>query len=388
MPKLCPKEFRDDVVRVARSREPGTLLKQIVADFGISESCLTGWLEVADIEDGIKPGTTGEEMVENRELGKRVRLLRACRRGDRGGSDVPGARACAPTLLSLAGRPRVQCGVRRGAHRANALFDAHREDPEFGYRIAGLRSSRRRGGEGANALHGGFVRTTAGGVRSARNVARVAVPDLLYTMTTSRGISPRQDRTGGGSLTLQNILKIGFQQSSQHRLAEETRLPQHRRRRAESRRCGAHAANDAGDPSDGIGVGDETGGRVHGDRPRVGGPRGDGKTDARCPDHRRSSADAAVSQRLAVDARIAFAPTRHGFRCKEPDKLPRPRFSSIRHRGNPAADVSRSARRLHPVTHARSPRWGLFFPSQDGPSGPTTFPAAVRTSPLSLSCTY
>lgn len=75
MPKPYPREFRDDVVRVARSREPGTLLKQIAADFGISESCLTGWLKVADIEDGIKPGTTGEDVVENRELRKRIRLL-------------------------------------------------------------------------------------------------------------------------------------------------------------------------------------------------------------------------------------------------------------------------------------------------------------------------
>lgn len=75
MPKPYPREFRDDVVRVARSREPGTLLKQIAADFGISESCLTGWLKVADIEDGMKPGTTGEDVVENRELRKRIRLL-------------------------------------------------------------------------------------------------------------------------------------------------------------------------------------------------------------------------------------------------------------------------------------------------------------------------
>ena len=40
MPKPYPKEFREDVIRVARSREPGVLLKQIAKDFGISESCL------------------------------------------------------------------------------------------------------------------------------------------------------------------------------------------------------------------------------------------------------------------------------------------------------------------------------------------------------------
>ncbi len=75
VPKPYPKEFRDDVVRVARSRESGTLLKQIAADFGISESCLNGWLKAADVEDGHKPGVTAAGHSENRELKKRVRLL-------------------------------------------------------------------------------------------------------------------------------------------------------------------------------------------------------------------------------------------------------------------------------------------------------------------------
>ena len=75
MPKPYPKEFRDDVVRVARNREPGRHLRQIAADFGISESCLTNWLRQTDVEEGIKPGTTNEESKENRELRKRIRLL-------------------------------------------------------------------------------------------------------------------------------------------------------------------------------------------------------------------------------------------------------------------------------------------------------------------------
>ena len=75
MPKPYPKEFRDDVVRVARNREPGVHLKQIAADFGISESCLTNWLKSADVEDGIKPGTTTAENAELREAKKRIRLL-------------------------------------------------------------------------------------------------------------------------------------------------------------------------------------------------------------------------------------------------------------------------------------------------------------------------
>ncbi|MBM7509624.1 transposase-like protein [Nocardioides salarius] len=75
MPKPYPQEFRDDVVRVARNREPGVHLKQIAADFGISESCLTGWMKKADIEDGATSGPTSEQAAENRELRKRLRLL-------------------------------------------------------------------------------------------------------------------------------------------------------------------------------------------------------------------------------------------------------------------------------------------------------------------------
>lgn len=75
MPKPYPKEFRDDVIRVARNREPGVHLKQIAADFGISESCLTNWMRTAEVEDGVKPGTTAEQSATERELRKRVRLL-------------------------------------------------------------------------------------------------------------------------------------------------------------------------------------------------------------------------------------------------------------------------------------------------------------------------
>jgi transposase len=75
VPKPYPKEFRDDVVRVARNREPGVHLKQIAADFGISESCLTNWMKTADVEDDVKPGTTAADNAENRELKKRIRLL-------------------------------------------------------------------------------------------------------------------------------------------------------------------------------------------------------------------------------------------------------------------------------------------------------------------------
>ena len=75
MPEPYPREFREDVIRVARNREPGVRIRDVAADFGISESCLNGWLRAADVEDGVKAGVTAAEHAENRELRKRLRLL-------------------------------------------------------------------------------------------------------------------------------------------------------------------------------------------------------------------------------------------------------------------------------------------------------------------------
>jgi len=75
MPRPYPREFREDVVRVARNREPGVRIKDIAADFGISESCLQNWLTQADRHEGVRPGPTSDDQAENRELRRRVRLL-------------------------------------------------------------------------------------------------------------------------------------------------------------------------------------------------------------------------------------------------------------------------------------------------------------------------
>ena len=75
MPKPYPQEFRDDVVRVARNREQGVHLKEIAADFGMSESCLRGWMKKADVEDGNKPGLA--DAVTKRRTIQRVRLAAA-----------------------------------------------------------------------------------------------------------------------------------------------------------------------------------------------------------------------------------------------------------------------------------------------------------------------
>ena len=75
MPKPYPEEFREDVVRVARNREPGVTLEQIAADFGVHPMTLSKWLRKAEVEDGVRPGVTASESAELRELRRRNRLL-------------------------------------------------------------------------------------------------------------------------------------------------------------------------------------------------------------------------------------------------------------------------------------------------------------------------
>jgi transposase len=79
VPKPFPREFREDVVRVARHREAGVTLEQIAADFGIHPMTLSKWLRVADVEDGSRSGTGSGagagQLAELREAKKRIRTL-------------------------------------------------------------------------------------------------------------------------------------------------------------------------------------------------------------------------------------------------------------------------------------------------------------------------
>ncbi len=75
MPKPYPREFRDDVVRVARDREPGVAVEQIAKDFGVHPMTLFKWLRQAGIEDGAKPGVSRSESAELRELRRRNKVL-------------------------------------------------------------------------------------------------------------------------------------------------------------------------------------------------------------------------------------------------------------------------------------------------------------------------
>ncbi len=81
MPKPFPKEFRRDVIAVARQGDQS--IAQVARSFGISESCLARWLKIADREDGLPgpaspsdaAGPGGDLEAENRELRKRTKQL-------------------------------------------------------------------------------------------------------------------------------------------------------------------------------------------------------------------------------------------------------------------------------------------------------------------------
>ena len=73
MAKRYPKEFRNDVVKVARLHQAP--MTQIAKDFGISDATLYEWMKKADIEDGARPGVTVAQSEENRELRRRNRVL-------------------------------------------------------------------------------------------------------------------------------------------------------------------------------------------------------------------------------------------------------------------------------------------------------------------------
>ncbi|WP_299305880.1 transposase [uncultured Brachybacterium sp.] len=61
MPAPYPQEFRDDVVRVARSRDDGITIAQIAKGFGVHEMKLHKWIRQADIDDGNGFGRTGRD---------------------------------------------------------------------------------------------------------------------------------------------------------------------------------------------------------------------------------------------------------------------------------------------------------------------------------------
>jgi transposase len=66
MPTPYPKEFRRDVVAVARRGEQSRA--QVARSFGISESCLARWLSIADREDGHVDSSTPANRADEQQL--------------------------------------------------------------------------------------------------------------------------------------------------------------------------------------------------------------------------------------------------------------------------------------------------------------------------------
>lgn len=78
MPTGYPKEFRRDVIAVAR--QGGQSIAQVARSFGVSESCLARWLRLADRDEGraAAPSTSvagGDLVAENAELRKHAKRL-------------------------------------------------------------------------------------------------------------------------------------------------------------------------------------------------------------------------------------------------------------------------------------------------------------------------
>ena len=77
MPTPYPKEFRRDVIAVARQGDQS--VAKVAKSFGVSESCLNRWLRIADREDGridrSGPAPGGDLESENRELRRRTKQL-------------------------------------------------------------------------------------------------------------------------------------------------------------------------------------------------------------------------------------------------------------------------------------------------------------------------
>jgi transposase len=82
VPKPFPPEFRRDVIAVARQGDQS--IAQVAKSFGVSESCLSRWLRIADREDGLTGRSSppadssrggGDLAAENRELRRRAKQL-------------------------------------------------------------------------------------------------------------------------------------------------------------------------------------------------------------------------------------------------------------------------------------------------------------------------
>ena len=216
---------------------------QIAEDFGVRPSCLKWLARRRRRDEGIRPGdrsarsrpscarpTSASGCWSRRTRccagRRRICRRRTCRENDvparpragrrrhagAGRGDVPGAQDRPPALLPVARRAGHRRRTDR-AYRANALFDAHRDDPEFGYRFLVDEAARRRRGDGRADRLEDLLATTAGGAsfgkkrgRNGKNAAarrstttwsqRATSPPTPAEPAVARPTSPNTDRRG------------------------------------------------------------------------------------------------------------------------------------------------------------------------------------------------
>ena len=73
MPRAHPPEFRQRAIQLARLREKP--VAEIAKELRISESCLRRWMDIADVDDGRRPGLTSDERAELVKLRREKRVL-------------------------------------------------------------------------------------------------------------------------------------------------------------------------------------------------------------------------------------------------------------------------------------------------------------------------
>jgi transposase len=74
MPRPHPAELRQRAVELARLREKP--IKDLARDLGISESCLRGWMNRADVDEGRREGLSSGEHEELVALRRELRVTK------------------------------------------------------------------------------------------------------------------------------------------------------------------------------------------------------------------------------------------------------------------------------------------------------------------------